>query len=613
MGWLSPVVIVAKIIIQSLWLLKTGWDEVLPPDITDRWQTWHNQLSSLACLKLPRWSQFSPEAHVVEVHGFANASKQAYAAVIYLRVVRGSQVLLTLQLAKAHVAPLKTLSIPRLELCAAQLLTRLVRHFLDITPIKVTCMHLWSDSTDVLFWLRDRLSRWPVFVANRCSEIITWLTDAFWHEVRSKDNPADVASRGIDPSSFLDHNLWWHGPEWLVTNSEPWSTTQSISTAHNPVNIKNVNNSFISFNPLEDSNLKSHHCAPSSSSSSIWELMNHCSSLSKLLCVTSYCLRFITRLILKAKSDLLTRSRLAGWVHSAEHVIDDKFTLKELDRARRLWVFLLQNSHYSEEMNCLRAQRPLPKRSALLHLNPILIEGLLRAGGRLRHCLLAEDCRHRLILPSKNHFVELLVQHAHLQTLHGGTQLTLVTLRCQYWIIRGRQVVTSVLYKCLTCLRHSGTSSSQLMGDLPKSRVTPSPAFQHAGVDYAGPFNVRLSKTRGKGTTKGYKRFSSVWLLAPHILKLSKITLARPLLTPFIVSRLTESTALSFSVIKAPTLSAPIISFEKCFLNRPLIIHRCSILYLSSRLLGSSIPQPLPTSEGSGKPPLNPLNGTFVE
>ena len=95
-GWLVPVVIVAKMLMQSLWLLKIGWDENLPPDITESWNVWHNQLPELNRLKLPRWSQFSPDAEFVEIHGFADVSKQAYAAVIYLRVLKGSQVYLTL-------------------------------------------------------------------------------------------------------------------------------------------------------------------------------------------------------------------------------------------------------------------------------------------------------------------------------------------------------------------------------------------------------------------------------------------------------------------------------------------------------------------------------------
>ena len=163
------------------------------------------------------------------MHGFADASKQAYAAVIYFRVIRNSQVFVSLLVAKTRVAPLKTLSIPRLELCAAHLLARLASHIIGIIPVNLNSVHLWSDSTDVLCWLKDRPSRWPVSIANKCSEILTLVPNAFWHQVRSCDNPADIASRGIEPAKIENYHLWWQGPDWLVKASSAWSTTDKES------------------------------------------------------------------------------------------------------------------------------------------------------------------------------------------------------------------------------------------------------------------------------------------------------------------------------------------------------------------------------------------------
>ena len=100
MGWLAPVVITAKIIMQSLWILKVSWDEELPLDISNRWQTWLQDLHFISHIKIPRWSGFTPHCELVEVHGFADASKFAYGAVIYLRLIQNQDVLVTLQVAK---------------------------------------------------------------------------------------------------------------------------------------------------------------------------------------------------------------------------------------------------------------------------------------------------------------------------------------------------------------------------------------------------------------------------------------------------------------------------------------------------------------------------------
>ena len=96
MGWLVPVVIIAKIIMQSLWIFKVGWDEDLSDEISDRWKNWLQDLSSIAEIKIPRWSGYSLQCELLEIHGFADACKFAYGAVVYLRLIQTQEVLVTL-------------------------------------------------------------------------------------------------------------------------------------------------------------------------------------------------------------------------------------------------------------------------------------------------------------------------------------------------------------------------------------------------------------------------------------------------------------------------------------------------------------------------------------
>ena len=113
MGWLSPIVIVAKILLQYLWLLKLDWDDSLPDNLCQHWRNWCSQHGHLNAIQLPRWSFYSPQAQLIEIHGVSDASKDTYAAVACLRVVQDSQLHVSFQLAKTRVAHLKTLSIPR--------------------------------------------------------------------------------------------------------------------------------------------------------------------------------------------------------------------------------------------------------------------------------------------------------------------------------------------------------------------------------------------------------------------------------------------------------------------------------------------------------------------
>ena len=177
-GWIAPVIVTSKIFMQSLWALTKEWDTKFPHDYENNWKQWYGSLSSITKIRVPRWIGIQAPAQSFELHGFADASKLAYVAVVYLSVLdKGSPI--SFRGANTKVAPLKTLSIPRLELCAAQLLAKLVRHFVDNFEYGKPTVYLWSDSKDVLYWLRDIPAKWPTFIANMCSNISTLLPDAY--------------------------------------------------------------------------------------------------------------------------------------------------------------------------------------------------------------------------------------------------------------------------------------------------------------------------------------------------------------------------------------------------------------------------------------------------
>lgn len=172
LGWLGPVVIKAKNLLQTLWLQSVTWDEPLPPTVVEQWDTYCRQLPMLTSISIPRWYRLHNNNLGCELHGFADASESAYAAVLYLRILDDlDQVRISLLIAKTKVAPVKSLSIPRLELCAAHLLSRFVqfvRLSLSLTSVPV---HLWTDLTVALTWIQDHPTRWKTFIANRVSDI----------------------------------------------------------------------------------------------------------------------------------------------------------------------------------------------------------------------------------------------------------------------------------------------------------------------------------------------------------------------------------------------------------------------------------------------------------
>lgn len=160
LGWVTPVTVTAKIFIQNLWHLKLTWDDVIPSSIIHRWETIYSNLSHLNGLQIPRWTGRGSDTVQCELHGFADASTVAYAAVVYIRVLSLSdEITIRLLTAKSKVTPLKTMSVPRLELSAAALLARLIEYVRESLSLKSITSYCWTDSTVVLAWLNSHPSR----------------------------------------------------------------------------------------------------------------------------------------------------------------------------------------------------------------------------------------------------------------------------------------------------------------------------------------------------------------------------------------------------------------------------------------------------------------------
>ena len=118
LGWFSPVIVTAKILLQHLWEERLQWDDPVPDSILAVWSRWKDELPLLSSHHIPRY-YFNKNTSItsLQLHGFSDASQLAYAGVVYLRAVDNHDVVTTsLVLSKTKVAPLKKLTIPRLEL-----------------------------------------------------------------------------------------------------------------------------------------------------------------------------------------------------------------------------------------------------------------------------------------------------------------------------------------------------------------------------------------------------------------------------------------------------------------------------------------------------------------
>jgi hypothetical protein len=265
-------------------------------------------------------------------HGGADASTRAYAAVVYLHGTWTDGTAVTrLLVAKTKVAPVKPVSVPRLELCGALLVARLLRQVASDLECPADRLHA-TDAKVVLAWIRSHPSRWKPFVANRVAAIQEMLPSERWRFVPTRDNPADAATRDVTPEELATLEPWWQGPSWLAHPPERWP--------ENPVS-------------KEESEERRPLVTLITQGTEANELLVRFSCLHKLIRVTSFCLRFL--------HNSRSTPRRTG-----------RLSTRELDAARLRWLQIAQRQDFAGEIEALSRGGPLPRRSSLLPLRLIL-------------------------------------------------------------------------------------------------------------------------------------------------------------------------------------------------------------------------------------------------
>lgn len=472
-GFLADYMLHAKLMIQHLWRTGTGWDELVPENIGRTWQLWCADFERVKLLRIPRC--FSTALMVstnVQLHVFADASEQAFSAVAYWRIEHEGRCEVAFVTGKTRCAPVKRLSVPRLELQAAILAVRVHHCLRDCIGVNVTKTVMWTDSTTVLRWIRSTQRRYQQFVAHRIGEILEETNADWWRWVPTRENVADDGTRFTDRPQFDAASRWLRGPAFLLGDESCWPTA-TTSAADGPTDLlpEEIPNRFVGVLVAGDT-----------------IAFTRFSQMNRIVRMFGWLLRFVHN----AQSTKKGHTKMRGELDAAE-----------LRRATMAICRVVQAEGFPAEFDALENGRTIERCSNIRALLPYLGDGnVMRLYGRTdaadtQH--LSTDAQRPILLPRNHHFTELVAKHHHAIMGHQQEDATICSIRQMFWVPELRRLVRSVKQRCPSCRFRAAQPHPAVAGQIPVDRLTPHVhAFTYTGLDYFGPVGVSVGRRHEK-------------------------------------------------------------------------------------------------------------------
>ena len=330
----------------------------------------------------------------IELHNFSDASTEGYGQCSYLRLVdKDNQVHCSLVMGKARVTHLKPVTIPRLELTAAQLSVKVSDMLKRELRYELTDEIFWTDSKVVLAYISNNARRFHTYVANRVQQIPDLTTPEQWRYVESKSNPADDASRGLSPTNLVKSSRWLTGPQFLWENCDNW---RDFGDNSKPAELSS-----------DDKEVRKASTLATVVKEEPATLLQRLEYFSDWFCAKkalALCIKYLR--ILRSRIQRKEYVKLA----------DESVTVEELRNAELVIIKAAQQKAFSAEIEDLtthsladttpkaaaRSQQKPTKKSSVLHrLDPFLDQhGLIRVGGRIRQASIADEVRKASTLAS---------------------------------------------------------------------------------------------------------------------------------------------------------------------------------------------------------------------
>ena len=456
LGLISHLTIHGKIIMQEMHKESSNWDEDISDHLYKRWKHWLSLIESAKTIVINRCIM-DKQSRRFELHVFVDASEYAFCATIYVRGIDKLNNTTSVRLlsAKSRVAPIRKLSIPRLELMAAILGTRLAETIHKELRKRPDRTIFWSDSQTVLSWINSDHRNYKQFVAHRIGELLDTTTMDQWRYVPTEMNPADEGTK------MVKNSKWISGPKFLKDPESCWPSSRfSRNTTEE---LRDVT------------------------------LMFHTSDEADL--------DFIEEIRYSRWVKLLNRmcviKKFVDWVKDKKnfqkHISDD-----DREVAEQILIRKAQWDVFTEEMKDLTKNGRLTIRSKIACLTPALNErGVMIFCSRLSQTnIVPETTRQPFILPYKHHITRLIMQRYHEKFLHQTDEAVLAAVYQKYWVIKSRALLKNIKSNCQVCKIRKAIPAHPQMAALPDCRLSlMNPTFTHTGVDYFGPIEVRVHRS----------------------------------------------------------------------------------------------------------------------
>ena len=447
--------------LQQLWQIGLSWDEEVPPNERIKWMTLFEEMTALNDVKFDRCLT-PPGAHGdPSLVVFCDASRLAFGACAYARwkLVDG-RFGTRFVAAKTRVAPLKELTIPRLELQAAVLGSRLGKSILEESRFNFERVRYLSDSRVALAWIKGETRSFKPFVSCRAAEIQSNSSPENWSHCPTLLNVADDLTKGISTGEV--HGRWFNGPGFLQLPEELWPMEHGVP------DMAEVN--------------KERRKVQITCVVAVRQPVLNCREFSawrRLLRVTDYVFRFCHNLRLKSRQETNAQEKRVGPLSAEEIQVSEEY-----------WTKQAQSSLYKRM-----------EKGDFKTLSPFFDgKGIIRVGGRVNPDLLSYEGNHPTLLPHDHWISTLITRNAH-RIGHPGVAATTAKTRRNYWIVKGTNIA-KIVKQCTFCKETEAKVESQFMANLPGCRQQPyTPPFLYTSCDYFGPMKVKVGRNK---TAKHY-------------------------------------------------------------------------------------------------------------